>query len=376
VEYDVAIIGGGPAGSTCAAFCAASGLRVVLIERERFPREKVCGDCLNPECWSILQRLGIDQRIRASPHGALDWVEFIDLRDRHLRIDLPRGETAEIAIKRSAFDSTLLDRARELGAEVREASTLTSIEKSDGAWKLTTAEATAASRARVLVAADGRNSTVGRLLGLLPHVAKERVALQAHIPLPRGFGNRVVLQLLPGGYSGQAPVNDTELNLCLVGKPKSIRALQDWATQYFNLASRQSWRTITPLTRSALPPAFETVLLAGDAARVVEPFTGEGIFYALRSGELAAAAANEMIRGNAADAVRDYIRRHRAMYRGRLWINALARAAVISPELGSVFFQLARLQPELLGLLTRKIVRHPERNRQSGSDRGIPLKLP
>src|SRR5437879_4567955 len=102
--FDVAVIGGGPAGSVCAAFCAASGLSVVLIEREKFPREKVCGDCLNPECWPILRRLGIDQRVRVLPHGALDWVEFIDVRDVHLRVDLPRGENAEIAIKRSAFD--------------------------------------------------------------------------------------------------------------------------------------------------------------------------------------------------------------------------------------------------------------------------------
>jgi geranylgeranyl reductase family protein len=354
--FDVAVIGGGPAGSVCAAFCATSGLRVVLIEREKFPREKVCGDCLNPECWPVLRRLGIDQRVRAWPHGVLDWVEFINVRDRHLRIDLPRGENAEIAIKRSAFDSILLERARELGAEVREASTLTSIEKSDGGWNLTTSEGTAAFCARVVVAADGRNSTVARLLGLLPHVAKERVALQAHIPLPRGFGNRVVLQLLPGGYSGQAPVNDTELNLCLVGKPKSIRALQDWGAQYFNLASTQSWRTITPLTRSALPPARGNVLFAGDAARVVEPFTGEGIFYALHSGELAAAAARTIIRGNAAEAVRDYNAQHAAAYRGRLWINALARSAVVSPKLGSILFEFARFQPALR-LLTRKIVR-------------------
>jgi menaquinone-9 beta-reductase len=358
-RFDVAVIGGGPAGSVCAAFCAASGLRVVLIEREKFPREKVCGDCLNPECWPILRRLGIDQRVRASPHGALDWVEFISVGDRHVRIDLPRGEEAEIAVKRSAFDSVLLERAGKTGAEIREASTLTSIEKSDGAWKLTTTETATAFRARVLVAADGRNSTVARFLGLLPHFAKERVALQAHIPLPAGFGNRVVLQLLVGGYSGQAPVNDSELNLCLVGKPKSIRALQAWATQYFNLRARQSWRTITPLTRSSLPPARENVLFVGDAARVVEPLTGEGIFYALRSGELAAATAKEMIRGNAAEAVRDYAAQHAAIYRGRLWINALARSAVVSPGLGSAFFQLARLQPALLGLLTNKVVRHP-----------------
>ena len=340
--FDVAVIGGGPAGSVCAAFCAASGLSVVLIERERFPREKVCGDCLNPECWPILRRLGIDQRVRVLSHGALDWVEFINVGDVHLRVDLPRGENAEIAIKRSAFDSILLGLAREFGTEVREASTLTSIEKSDGAWKLRTSEVTAAFGARVLVGADGRNSTVARLLGLLPRIAKERVALQAHISLPQDVGNRVVLQLLPGGYSGQAPVNDTELNLCLVGRPK------------------QTWRTITPLTRSAVPPARENVLFVGDAARVVEPFTGEGIFYALRSGELAAAAAKEMIRGNAAKAVRDYAAQHAAIYGGRLWINALARTAVISPKLGSILFEFARFQPALLGLLTRNIVRHPK----------------
>jgi menaquinone-9 beta-reductase len=357
--FDVAVVGGGPAGSTCAAFCTTNGLRTLLIEREKFPREKVCGDCLNPECWPILRRLGIDQRVRASPHGALDWVEFISVGDRHVRIDLPRGEEAEIAVKRSAFDSMLLERAGRLGAEIREASTLTSIEKSEGAWKLTTTETAAGFRARVLVAADGRNSTVARLLGLLPRFAKERVALQTHIPLPSGFGNRVVLQLLAEGYSGQAPVNNSELNVCLVGKPKSIRGLQAWATQHFNLPSTQSWRTITPLTRSSLPPARENVLFVGDAARVVEPFTGEGIFYALRSGELAAATAKEMIRGDAAEAVRDYAAQHAAIYRGRLWINALARSAVVSPKLGSILFAFARFQPSLLGLLTSKIARHP-----------------
>ena len=57
--FDVAIVGGGPAGSSCAAFCAAAGLRTVVIEREKFPREKVCGDCVNPAGLPILQRLGL-----------------------------------------------------------------------------------------------------------------------------------------------------------------------------------------------------------------------------------------------------------------------------------------------------------------------------
>src|ERR1043165_8065311 len=110
--FDVAIVGGGPAGSTCAAFCARAGLRTVLIEREKFPREKVCGDCLNPECWPILRQLGIDQRVRESPHGPLESVAFIGLHDRSVEIELPHGEDAEISIKRSLFDALLLDRAR------------------------------------------------------------------------------------------------------------------------------------------------------------------------------------------------------------------------------------------------------------------------
>src|SRR5207253_9501154 len=115
--FDVAVIGGGPAGSVCAAFCAASGLSVVLIEREKFPREKVCGDCLNPECWPVLRRLGIAERVRELPHGILDTVEFIAIGGRKIVVALPSGEESEIAIKRSLFDALLLARARELGVE-------------------------------------------------------------------------------------------------------------------------------------------------------------------------------------------------------------------------------------------------------------------
>ena len=354
--FDVAIVGSGPAGSVCAAFCAAAGLRTVVIEREKFPREKVCGDCLNPECWPILRQLRIEERVRESPHATLASVAFVGLRDRYMEVELPKGEDAEIAIKRSVFDALLLDRARDLGAEIREASTLTSLEKTNGSWKLTIADGFAC-RAQVLVAADGRNSTVARLCGLLPHVGRERVALQAHIPLPRNFGNRVVLQLLPGGYSGQAPVSGSELNLCLVGKPKSIRTLQKWATERFALSAGQQWRTITPLTRAAVPPAHGNLLFAGDAARVVEPFTGEGIFYALRAGVLAATAATKTVQENSTDAAVEYAAQHAAMYRGRLWINALARSAVVSPGLGSILLDFAHFQPVLLRFLTHKIVR-------------------
>ena len=125
--FDVAIVGGGPAGSSCAAFCARGGLRTLVLERERFPREKVCGDCLNPSCWPVLQRLSLAQRVRDLPHYKLDSVEFIAIGGRNVIVDLPTGDDCELSVKRSLFDALLLKHARELGAHVREETTVTAL---------------------------------------------------------------------------------------------------------------------------------------------------------------------------------------------------------------------------------------------------------
>ena len=354
--FEVTIVGGGPAGSSCAAFCVLAGLRTLVLERETFPREKVCGDCLNPSCWPVLERLDLAQQVRNLPHSKLDAVEFIAIDGHKALVDLPTGDGCELSVKRSLFDDLLLNRARELGAHVREGTTVTALANS-GNWEIETAIGESFS-ARTLIGADGRNSTVARLRSLLPQSTRERVALQAHIPLPRNFGRRVVLQFLPEGYSGQAPVNETELNLCLVGRPPTIPKLRQWAEHHFEIAAHQAWRTITPLTRSSVPCAHSNLLFIGDAARVVEPFTGEGIYYALRSGELAADAISKISRGKDRQSVlRGFTRACDHMYRGRLWINRLARAAVLSPRIGSFFIQAARFQPAILRLLTNKITR-------------------
>lgn len=318
--YDVAIAGAGPAGASCAAFCARAGLRVIVLEREKFPREKVCGDCLNPSVWPVLRRLGIEHRVRELEYGKLERVDFVALNGRSVSAPLHD----EIAIKRSLLDNVLLNRARELGAEIRDNFTVAAVERG---WRINNEI-----DARLLVAADGRNSTVARVLGLLPRIAKERAALQAHVPLPRDFGNRVVLQLLPGGYSGQAPVNGAELNLCLVGHAGTLAQLREWAAKQFSVPADQQWRSVTPLARASIAPQHLKLFVVGDTARVVEPFTGEGIFYALRSGELAADAI--VNRSN-------YAQAHAEMYRGRLWINQLARRAVLSPQFGSALVRFA-----------------------------------
>lgn len=363
--FDVAIVGGGPAGSTCAAFCTRVGLRTLVLERENFPREKVCGDCLNPSCWPVLQRLGLAYRVRDLSHSNLDSVEFIAIGGHNVIVDLPSGNDSELSVKRSLFDDLLLKRARELGAHVREETTVTALAHDEN-WKIETAGGENFS-ARILVGADGRNSTVARLCNLLPRPARERVALQAHIPLPENFGRRVVLQFLPEGYSGQAPVNETELNLCLVGTPPTISKLRKWAEGHFGINAHQSWRTITPLTRSPVLYAHQNLFFIGDAARVVEPFTGEGIYYAMRSGELAATAILKIMRGEDQQAtLREFARACAEMYRGRLWINRLARMAVLWPRVASKLVRVTRIQPAILRLLTRKIVsRENDENRMT-----------
>src|SRR4029453_19388257 len=99
--FDVAIVGGGPAGSSCAAFCAMAELQTLVIDREKFPREKVCGDCLNPSCWPVLERLAIMEKVRDLPHSKLGSVAFIPIYGREVILDLPSGADGEISLKRS-----------------------------------------------------------------------------------------------------------------------------------------------------------------------------------------------------------------------------------------------------------------------------------
>ncbi len=344
MSFDVAIVGAGPAGSTCAAFCAQAGLRTLLIEKSIFPREKVCGDCLNPGCWPILERLDIAERVLAEPHSVLADVEFISPRGRSLRIPLDPSRRGEVAIKRSLLDALLLRRAREAGAVIHEGVTLTSVECG---WRLRTSADTF--EARILVGADGRNSTVARLLGLLPAPTRDRVGLQTHLPAPLDFGERVAMYFFPVGYCGVASVGDAQVNVCLVSRPQHLDDLKAWTTGHFDVAPNHPWRTITPLARTALSPAHPHLLFAGDSARVVEPFTGEGIYYALASGEL---AAHHIISGD----LSCYAAAHAGLYRDRLWVNDLAKAAVLHPWFANAVFEVAQLFPQALRFLTSKVI--------------------
>jgi menaquinone-9 beta-reductase len=347
--FDVAIIGGGPGGATCAALCAAAGRRVLLLERSRFPREKVCGDCLNPLAWDTLEKLGVSEEVLRSPHVKLEGVRFFGLDGGSVRVPLPKNGKPELGITRGRLDAILLQNARDKGAEIHEETTLTSIIRHALNWQLDTENGSFS--ARELVAADGRNSSVARLLGLLPPLlANERIGLQTHFEAPDGLDSNIELHFLREGYAGLAPVGQGTANLCLVSRSRDLKSIKAAAMQKYGLPEKQTWRSITPLSRAALLPARESLWLVGDAARVVEPFTGEGIAYAIRSGAFCAEAI-------LARQPERYLAAHRNLYTGRLWLNKLARAACLFPDLGTGFVRFGKVFPQALGLLTRKVVR-------------------
>jgi geranylgeranyl reductase family protein len=348
--YDVAIIGGGPAGAACATLCARAGLRTLVLERCAFPRDKVCGDCLNPGCWPVFEELGVAEAVRASPHLPVAHVAFAGMDGRRTAFPL----SGEIAIARRILDAILLRRAAEAGAEVRQEAGVRALRRDGaGVWRIEAqtgaATASATFTARELVAADGRNSTVARLLGLAPAARRGRVALQAHLPTPAGLeGMDIELHLLPDGYCGTAPVSPGITNFCMVATANRIDALKAAVAARFGIAAGQEWRAIAPLERAPIGPLRAGVLFAGDAARVVEPFTGEGIYYALLTGMLAG-------RHLAAGTVPRYPGACRAIYRRRLWINRLARWAVTHPAAGGLLLRALSLHPPSLSYLVGRV---------------------
>jgi geranylgeranyl reductase family protein len=306
---DVVVVGGGPAGAAVAALLAAGGMAVTLLEKARFPREKACAEYLSPGVVDVLERLGARAALEALELGRPRGMELISRSGRFL-LTYPDGaaERRPLCVARPRFDQALLDHARTRGVRVveggRALGALTAggrvVGVRTGRGELT---------AGFVVGADGLHSAVAGSLGLesrpgwpsrLGLVARYRdVALNGAAEMHVGRGL----------YCGLAPLGDGTTNVGLVvplasgprGEPKERyfeRRLAELPG--VGAALRRAHRVtpvrgVGPLRRRVRRVDGPGFLLVGDAAGFLDPFTGEGIFRALRGAELAAPAVGRAL---------------------------------------------------------------------------------
>ena len=291
-HWDVVVVGGGPAGAACAAAAlrAAPAARVLVLDRADFPRDKVCGDGIAPEALDVMAGLGADPAALTAGFPAVP----------RLRLRSPGGTTVERAMHRPAhvvpravLDARLLAAARAAGAVVRRHVVRRFDARSDRV------EVDGVLSAGVLVGADGAESVVRRGLGLAPNgPTRTALAIRGYAPeLPGTAGVQVITtteQRWPA-YAWSFPLGDGRANVGygeLVSGGTTRAGLVDGLTRLLpGVEPRELRAHRLPLSTERPRQPDGRVLLAGDAASLINPLTGEGIFYAVLSGALAGAAA-------------------------------------------------------------------------------------
>jgi menaquinone-9 beta-reductase len=347
--HDLVVLGAGPAGSLTALVAARAGLSVVVIDKSTFPRPKICGDCINPRSWALWHRLGLEEEFSRLPHHRLTHLRLShDFQDPvEFQIDQEGGE--ERAVSREVLDQWLKEEAQIAGVDFQTGTVPLSL----GSDQTLTCDR-GQYRGRVLVGADGRNSWIARAAGLnRPGRRCRRIAWQTSLP---GLvaGDAVHMSFFKEGYFGLARNNAATANLCMVLREGSETTAQEVAERYFPGCGPREWRSTNPITRAPSIAAEKNILLVGDAARVVEPFTGEGIYLALSSGELAGKMAVESIqKGDDSSLAMNYRKAHTKLYQNLSWQNHLTRWLGSHPEAGCRALKWLRKCPAATRLLCR-----------------------
>jgi menaquinone-9 beta-reductase len=309
---DLLIVGGGPAGAATATYAARAGLSVILAERARFPREKACAEYLSPEAGRDLAALGVLDEVERHAERLTGFRIVSD--DGFAVLGRYAGAAADhtpyrtygLALPRTVLDPIVLGAARGAGADVRESTACDALLTERGrvvGGVLRRGDAREPVRARAVVGADGLNSMVARQLGLARAGRPRRLALVAHLDGVSANADVGEMFAGRGWYVGLAPIGGGRTNVAMVVPDADAPAIARDAETFFlerlrslpELAARAAGARIArrvlvtgPFARRARRATADGVLLVGDAADFFDPFTGEGIFAALRGGRLAA----------------------------------------------------------------------------------------
>ena len=322
-DADVVVVGAGPGGSATAYHLARNGLDVALLEKTAFPREKVCGDGLTPRAVKSLVAMGIDTSEQAG------WLHNKGLRiiGGGMRLEIPWPELASfpsygLVRPRSDFDDLLARQAVKAGAVLHERTTVTGPVLDDSTGRITGVATTGENgavtyRAPLVVAADGNSSRLSLSMGLQKRDDRPMgVAVRTYYTSPRHGDDWLESwlelwdrddttgreRLLPG-YGWIFGVGDGTSNVGLGilntstawGKVDYKDLLKRWLDQTPEEWGFREENRTQPVRGAALPMGFNRqphyargMLLVGDSGGMVNPFNGEGIAYAMESGEIAA----------------------------------------------------------------------------------------
>jgi menaquinone-9 beta-reductase len=304
-QVDVLIAGAGPAGCVAAIVLARAGARVRLIDRATFPREKLCGDSLNPGALAVLRRLDLDAADAGQPMRGM-----LVTGPGGVSVDARYpGDVIGRTIARRELDFKLLQSAAGSGVEIEERVLVESALLDDARRRVIGLVVRAGRvarpvRARVVIGADGRASRLARGLGLARHPARpRRWAVGAYFENVCGSGERGEMHIRQDRYIGVAPLPGGLTNACVVSADRlrlgdPLRLLTDSIRNERELADRfAAARMVTPpvvlgpLAVECATPGMPGLLLAGDAAGFIDPMTGDGLRFALRGAELTAIEA-------------------------------------------------------------------------------------
>lgn len=318
-DYDLIICGAGPAGSSAAIRASRLGLKVLLLDKERFPRDRNCGDALSSTALSRVEELGLMDRLLATPHVRVSNITYyapdgLSVTVPLLKIDKELPVTGMIC-RRVLFDELLLDEARQ-GAEVWERCEARSVlregERAAGLVVDRGAESGVRVTARALIGADGWPSVVGRQMGVPPYPEYRAVAANAYFRQVLGVTGYLEVHFIENVLPGYVWIYPTESGMTNVGltvpvngvkkgfKPREalLEAVRGpLLAERFDFAER-----LGPVKTSVLPTGhtFRRVhghgfVLVGDAAGLVNPCSQEGVSQALSSGMIAAEVLAEII---------------------------------------------------------------------------------